>query len=88
MPNKTRSNRRGLDQGLEHLLARCLTEADMAQRFVSRLSANGVGLVVGERRQSSRGSAYPSVQECAASIARQDPEYVATVIRNWMSDGR
>jgi flagellar biosynthesis/type III secretory pathway M-ring protein FliF/YscJ len=75
----------GVDKRLDVLLAGCAAEVDRAKRFVSRLSADAEQLAVEQRDRVLPDSTDLTVQERAASIARQDPEWVATIIKGWLA---
>lgn len=77
-----------VDKRLDFLLAKCTAEVDRAQRFVSRLSTDGARLAIEERNRSLPGDTLSQGEKRVALIARRDPEYVATVIKEWLADER
>jgi flagellar biosynthesis/type III secretory pathway M-ring protein FliF/YscJ len=77
-----------MDKRLDFLLAKCAADVDRAQQFVSRLSTDEVKLAIEERDRLLPGATRSQVQKRVDLIARNDPKYVATVIKGWMADER
>jgi hypothetical protein len=77
-----------VDKRVGVLLAQCTADADRAQLFVSRLDADGVKLAMEERKRLLSGEVRSQARKRADLIARHDPKFVATVIKEWMADER
>jgi flagellar biosynthesis/type III secretory pathway M-ring protein FliF/YscJ len=77
-----------MDSQLEHWVERWIEDARHARRFIDALAARAQA-----RPNSPAADVFAPAhviqrryQGYARDIARQNPEFIANLIRNWMSD--
>ncbi|HTI18212.1 MAG TPA: hypothetical protein VL598_11160 [Trinickia sp.] len=82
---------KNVDKRLDLQLAKWAAEVDRAQRFVSQWSTQdqqSAVSVMPQRNSLPQEETSVPLDQRATLIARQDPKYVAAVIKGWMADER